>query len=208
MILHIFGREFAAFAYPAQGEKVRYLIARYIFHPAVIAALIVFLVCVVVYGFAAAANKPLRRVSRLLPAGYLLVIASLALLNRTPGEQGVFLLRFDYILAGETGFHETRVLMGIFDFLYYIPFGCLLRVAFPEDGAGYSVGFASFTGLLMEALQCALGLGVGTAEHWLLYTGGAASGVAVYSLCKNWRGKRPRGRALHRNHIKESVPLC
>ena len=196
MKIELFGREISIYS-PAQWEKVKGLWAKYFLHPAVVFVFALLAVCFVAYGVAHRRGNRVGavRLKKALPPVYLLLIVSLALLNRLPGSggRGWFHLLPDYIFAGTVGVHETRLLMAIFDFLYYVPYGFLLRWALLRRGRRAPFLLASATGLLVEICQWLFGLGVGTVEHWLLYSLGATAGIAAFDACRKRLTKAPRG---------------
>lgn len=205
MQIELFGWKLTIFS-PAQWEKVKLLSAQYFLHPVVLSAFVLLVVCVAAYVAASRRNNPTvkNRLKKTLPPLYLLLIVSLALLNRLPGSgaRSVFHLRLDYIFEGTTGIHETRVLMAVFDFLYYIPFGFLLRWAAPNRKGLVPLLFASATGLMMELGQWIFGLGVGTVEHWLLYSIGAATGIVICAVYCAHREKERSGETLSSKRSK------
>lgn len=195
MKFEIFGRKFEFFSSLRQWEKLKALCAEYILHPAVICAVGLLFLYFILYFYMRAKHKSalLEKIRLFAPVLYLFCIIALSLLNRTPGTRGDFHFFFDFIFAGTTYFHETRVLMAILDFLYYIPYGFLLRWSNPHIRAYGAVGLASLTAFAIEILQWLFALGVGTAEHWLICTFGAVIGVVCFVPYKKIHKSRRSG---------------
>lgn len=196
------GRKFSFLSRPEQWEKLKALCAAYFLHPAVLFSFLLLIGCFAVWGFTRCGKsmKIAERIRSSLPFVYMLLIFSLALFNRTPGVRGSFHVRFDYVLEGTAGFHETRLLMAAFDFLYYIPYGFLMRWGRSSWKWYTALLWVTFTGLAVEILQWGLALGVGTVEHWMLYTLGGITGIGI---CEGMT-RRFAGRAVSK-HSGECV---
>ena len=188
MVFNLFGRSFAFFSEARQWEKALALFGRALLSPFSLAALILLILCLK----SAAGTGARRGRERLLPA-YLFFLLSLYVLSRPAGAVGDFRFSFGYVLEGSGGFHETRVLLALLDFLLFLPLGGLL-VRAGRGWGRYRASLLALTfGFLLEVLQFALGRGIGCVDHWLIFGSGGIAGVLLGSgafASGKARGKR------------------
>lgn len=182
MDFDFFGRTFSFFSRPGQWDKFVGMLKDYLLKPAVIAAFVLILAWICLYVYARKARKSVLsdRLRRLSPLIYLVLILSLTIFNREfGGAPGEFHLLPDFVFEAEHKFHETRILLAIVDFLYYIPYGALIKWSNPRFKTYQAILIVVATGFAAEFLQFLLATGVGTVEQWLMDSLGGILGIVL-----------------------------
>lgn len=157
MSFNLFGRGFHFLADNNQQEKALYMLEKYILKPEIIVIVAILLIYFIIRVVVKTGKKEevLKRLKKISPWVYLLIIFGITVFNRAPGDREIR-LTFDNWFT-QTGFHETNVLGFVFNLALYIPFGYLLYKYGKAVSAVIIVCASSF---IVETLQYILARGV------------------------------------------------
>lgn len=184
MEIDILEREFKLLVEQRQWDKLFSFIFNYFLtKPAAILGIAVLLLCcsLIFLGMGFEGNKR-KWMKRLALLSYIVVILLFAIFNR---DAGVRMLRFmpDAWTAGESGFHESNIIISVIDFLYFIPLGMLLRWQHRYHAHWLSsFGFVAAAGFAVEFLQYIKERGVASVGDFAAYLLGGMTGVALGHL--------------------------
>ncbi len=199
----IFGRPFEFLTNESQWTKLHNFLNQYLFDNywgnialIIMAAVFAgFLLSLILHGRA----KKTVNVLTLLAYAVVMVLLFVAVRETARGFRGFNLS--DYLT--DTGFHETRVLIGVVNGMFFVPFGILLRKA---SGKGH--GFANVFLILLAAVGIEFGQyyfakGYTAVEDVLVYLVGGFSGLIIASpfcLVSEYLENRRRRSRINRNY--------
>ena len=121
-----------------------------------------------------------QQIHRILLALYTLALYLLLVISRDTGTREWRHIAISDYLAGDSGFHESEILIAALYILYFIPFGILLRKVIPSQKKWQSIllilACTSAFGIFIELSQYILARGITYIGHILAYTIGALLG--------------------------------
>lgn len=188
MEFHIFGRVFYLFAEDRQKEKfVNFMNMYFHMSPWVAVLFAVVLIYSALFIFAKFRNKV--RMRELLGNSaawvYLFAVICFSVLNREWGAERAIRLTTFSLLAGETGFHESRILYVLMGIMAFIPYGFLVQRAMKRKfGFLYTLCIAVLSGLFIEVLKYVLATSDSSVESVVRYAVGSCIGALIAVLLK------------------------
>ncbi len=169
---------------PRQWQKLYNFIDDYFLNrPAAALAAVLLLVMVVLLICSFRSKEASKTVIRRAAFwDYVIIILLLSVLNREGGTR-VLRLTFDPWAAGESGWHESNILISLADAAYFLPFGALARWQFSGKmrllKAFLMVAVAGF---LVELIQYVFARGVASAGDLAAYMVGGSLGILLASI--------------------------
>ena len=178
------GRDFSLFGDIAQWKKFFGMLSAYFFKYTTIIAIIMFFICCVCVWKSKGKRKSNGNLEKRICFGaYIIIMLSFSILNREVGENRVLRLSFDSWTAGDSGFHESNVLTALFDGVYFMPYGIIVRWQnWGNNRLICSLLCVLITGFIIEFLQYLLYRGVASVEDLFAYVIGGSVGIAVSSI--------------------------
>ena len=186
MYIYIWGRCFSLLGEKAQWEKLLGMIDYYFYRPTTVAAvfiLVIGVVCVI-QGTMKSKTEDIRAIiyKKAALISYLIIIFLLSVLNRDRGEERILRLTLDPWFASNTTYHESNVLIAVFNAGYFIPFGALVRWQDQGELRYRLFAVILITGVIVEFLQYILIRGVASVEDVVAYMTGGTIGIVLVSL--------------------------
>ena len=184
MELDILGRDFKLLVEQRQWDKLLSFILNYVLTKpaAIFAVAMIFVCCGMIFWGMGSEGREKKVFKRLALCNYILVLMLLSVLNRDVGTREVRIF-LDAWIAETGAFHESNVIIALIDFLYFIPYGMLLRWQRRWHAHWLmSLGIVVFTGFLIELFQFVFARGVSSLEDFAAYTFGGMAGVALGHL--------------------------
>ena len=131
MHIYIGGRCFSLLGEKAQWEKLSGMIKYYFYRPTTVLAMLILVIGVVciIQGHIKSKMEETQAVFFKITAllSYIIIIFLLSVLNRDRGEERILRLTLDPWVASSTAYHESNVLIAIFNAGYFMPLGALVR---------------------------------------------------------------------------------
>ncbi len=203
----IFGRSFQFLTNDSQWVKLQNFLNLYLFDNTwgqyalliLLAVLAGFLLSLVLRG---GAKKAVNLFTFLLYCGAMIL---LFIVVREPARGLRVFNISDYLT--DTGFHETRVLIGVINGLLFVPFGILLRKA---SGRGHGISNVFLTMLMavgIEMAQYVFSRGYTALEDVAVYLIGGFAGMilaAPFCLISESAENRRRRRKTERNRRRQN----
>lgn len=191
MKFSLFGRTFYFLSDARQIDKAINILEKYFIKPEVLVLLIVFVVYFVIRFAARVLNKEkLRNILRKIsPWIYLFFILGLTVLNRDVGTREIRVLP-DAWFAGEENYHESNIIVALFNIVFYIPYGFILyRWSKFKRLYITTVVIVFGTSLLTEVLQYVLARGISTVEDVGMNVIGGCIGALIAVVLKKIHNK-------------------
>lgn len=139
---------------------------------------------VLLYAKACKKRQLFYRILRMSVGLYWVLIFCLSVANRQPSVRSLHLVPEAW-LAGESGFHESNVILSMINFCYYIPYGMLLAGQGKERKHYLrAVWLSAVTSIMMEALQYCTARETASTADVLANVAGGAAGMLLVLL---WR---------------------
>ncbi len=186
MHIYIGGRCFSLLGEKAQWEKLSGMIKYYFYRPTTVLAMIILVIGVVciIQGHIKSKMEETQAVFFKITAllSYIIIIFLLSVLNRDRGEERILRLTLDPWVASSTAYHESNVLIAIFNAGYFMPLGALVRWQNPGKLRIKAFAIIALIGVIVEFLQYLLIRGVASVEDVAAYIIGGSIGIIIVYL--------------------------
>jgi glycopeptide antibiotics resistance protein len=186
MEIEIFGRKFYIFSDGIQWEKFNSMMSMYFFKPTSILVLICFVCCLIWIRKVRRKGKNRKLYKHLALLSYLLIIISLTILNRETGSVREIRWTYDPWFSGTGAFHESNIIVAVFNCLFFVPYGMLCGWQDWGDSNRFlPIIIVAVTGFMVELFQYILGRGVTSIGDITSFIIGGVTGVIIIKcLCR------------------------
>ena len=188
MEIEIFGRKFCLLVNEMQYAKLRYMLFLYFNKPTIILVLICVVSSIIWVLRARKAEENCKIYKRKALISYVVLILALTVLNRESGSCRELRLIYDPWFFGEGLYHESTIIITIFDCILFVPFGMLYRWL-----AGRTSRYISFVtvivlaGFMVEFFQYILARGVSSIEDFTAFIVGGGIGFVLIDLLERFQ---------------------